>query len=432
LGSLNAATTLNFTNSVPSTIKSNGQSGDSFTYIGGGSLLFQNYIGSYDTRFAIMRTTGNVIIQNGGTFTDAGFRLDVNGTARLANKLSVGTPSAASALMEVTSTTQGVLIPRMTLAQRNAITTPAAGLQVIVTGETWGEFLSFYNADRSTWERAVMSRSSVLSCVFIGLQAGLNATAISNSNFIGPSAGSGATSANNSNFLGNGAGSGATNANGSNFLGSSAGINATNAGSSNFFGTGCGEAATGASAANFFGPYAGYQASGASGSNFIGSGAGQSATNANNSNFIGRNNGNGATGANHSNFIGFNVGHSSRHAITGANNILIGTNITTPTAATANSANIGGVLYLNNTYATTSGSPQATAQTNGKVGINTTTPVASAVLEIVSTTAGVLFPRMTTTQKLAIVTPAEGLVVYDTTLAKLCLYTTTWETITSI
>ena len=33
---------------------------------------------------------GNVILQNGGTFTDAGYRLDVNGTARIQDVLTVG------------------------------------------------------------------------------------------------------------------------------------------------------------------------------------------------------------------------------------------------------------------------------------------------------------------------------------------------------
>jgi hypothetical protein len=35
------------------------------------------------TRMRIFGSTGNVLLQNGGTFTDAGFRLDVNGTARV-------------------------------------------------------------------------------------------------------------------------------------------------------------------------------------------------------------------------------------------------------------------------------------------------------------------------------------------------------------
>lgn len=55
----------------------------------------------------------------------------------------------------------------------------------------------------------------------------------------------------------------------------------------------------------------------------------------------------------------------------------------------------------------------------------------SALLEIVSTTQGVRFPNMTTAQKNAIGTPTAGLVVYDTTLGKLCVYTSAWETITS-
>lgn len=69
----------------------------------------------------------------------------------------------------------------------------------------------------------------------------------------------------------------------------------------------------------------------------------------------------------------------------------------------------------------------------GNVGIGTTSPAASAKLDITSTTQGVLFPRMTTTQKNAISSPAEGLVVYDLTLHKLCVYTgSAWEIITSL
>jgi hypothetical protein len=57
---------------------------------------------------------------------------------------------------------------------------------------------------------------------------------------------------------------------------------------------------------------------------------------------------------------------------------------------------------------------------------------ATAVLEINSTTKGFLPPRMTTTQKGNISSPVAGLVVYDTTLNKLCVYTGSgWETVTS-
>lgn len=58
--------------------------------------------------------------------------------------------------------------------------------------------------------------------------------------------------------------------------------------------------------------------------------------------------------------------------------------------------------------------------------------VPSATVVVTSTTKGFLPPRMTTTQKNAIASPAAGLVVYDTDLNKLCVYTTAWQTITSV
>jgi len=67
----------------------------------------------------------------------------------------------------------------------------------------------------------------------------------------------------------------------------------------------------------------------------------------------------------------------------------------------------------------------------GNLGIGTTAN-ASAILDAQSTTKGVRMPNMTTTQKNAIASPAAGLIVFDTTLAKLCVYTgAAWQTITS-
>jgi hypothetical protein len=51
---------------------------------------------------------------------------------------------------------------------------------------------------------------------------------------------------------------------------------------------------------------------------------------------------------------------------------------------------------------------------SAQVGIGTTTPNASSVLDISSTTAGLLAPRMTAAQKTAIATPANGLLIYQT------------------
>ena len=56
------------------------------------------------------------------------------------------------------------------------------------------------------------------------------------------------------------------------------------------------------------------------------------------------------------------------------------------------------------------------ANTTNNVGINNATPNASAKLDITSTTQGFAMPRMTTIQRLAIVSPIDGLQVYDTNL----------------
>ena len=77
-------------------------------------------------------------------------------------------------------------------------------------------------------------------------------------------------------------------------------------------------------------------------------------------------------------------------------------------------------------------SEMARFDNSGNFGIGTSSPNASAILDAQSTTKGVRFPNMTTTQKNAISSPAAGLVVFDTTLSKLCVYSgSAWQTITS-
>jgi hypothetical protein len=62
------------------------------------------------------------------------------------------------------------------------------------------------------------------------------------------------------------------------------------------------------------------------------------------------------------------------------------------------------------------------------IGAGLLSPNASAKLQVDSTTSGFLPPRMTTTQKNAIASPAAGLVLYDSTTNKLCCYDgSTWN-----
>jgi hypothetical protein len=80
-------------------------------------------------------------------------------------------------------------------------------------------------------------------------------------------------------------------------------------------------------------------------------------------------------------------------------------------------------MYL----ATNNGVPQMTLSTGGNIGIGTTTPNASAMLDISSNNKGLLIPRMTTAQRNAITVDitTDGLTVYDTDIKSFFYYNTT-------
>jgi hypothetical protein len=71
---------------------------------------------------------------------------------------------------------------------------------------------------------------------------------------------------------------------------------------------------------------------------------------------------------------------------------------------------------------------ESLAQFVAPISFGTGSPNASACVDLTSTTKGFLPPRMTTTQKNAIASPAAGLVVYDSTTNKLqCYNGSTWN-----
>lgn len=122
-----------------------------------------------------------------------------------------------------------------------------------------------------------------------------------------------------------------------------------------------------------------------------------------------------------------------------SNSVVIGSEVLARTTSAISNTLAIGTGNTSNYYPTIYATNINTDSPNVRIGNNSaltaaipTAPTASAIFELSSTTKGFLPPQMTTAQKNAIATPAAGLMVYDTTLNKLCVYTTAWETITSI
>ena len=90
-------------------------------------------------------------------------------------------------------------------------------------------------------------------------------------------------------------------------------------------------------------------------------------------------------------------------------------NIGLGTTDPQNKIDIAGSAVIGSTYSGGATAPANGLLVEGKVGVGTTTPVASAALEVTSTSSGVLLPRMTRVQRNTIASPAEGLMVYCTT-----------------
>jgi hypothetical protein len=75
-------------------------------------------------------------------------KLSVVGNANITGSVGIGTTSpAASAAMEISSTTKGFLPPRMTLANRNSMGTPVAGLMIWCSNCGIHGQLQIYNGD---------------------------------------------------------------------------------------------------------------------------------------------------------------------------------------------------------------------------------------------------------------------------------------------
>ena len=225
----------------------------------------------------------------------------------------------ASALLDLTSTNKGLLMPRMTTAQRTAIAAPATGLLVFDSSLN-----TFYYFDGTAWVPLASSGGWGL----IG-----NAATSPLTNFIGTTDNiplrfrvnnipSGLLDPISDNaFFGYSAGAANSSGTSNTFVGSIAGLFNTTGQQNTFLGRGAGRANTTGSWNVFSGYGAGFLNTTGSQNTFIGQQAGASNTTAGFNTFLGGYAGNGTTTGEHNTFLGNNAG---RQNILGGNNTFVG------------------------------------------------------------------------------------------------------------
>lgn len=268
-----------------------------------------------------------------------------------------GTPANASAMLDISATNKGLLIPRMTSAQKVAIAAPAKGLLVYQTDVDSG----FYYYTGNRWVGIVASDTSLKSAwllggnakttdakhfigttddvplnirvnnqlsgwldpdngnTFFGYQAGMNKN-ITNVTAIGYQAGT-KNQVDDNFFVGTNAGFSNTAGSNNFFNGNGAGASNVDGSFNHFAGIGAGGSTTSGNQNHFEGYQAGTLNTLGSGNQFIGYNAGNFNTTGNNNMLIGNEAG-GANNTGSSNqFIGYYAG---RFNTQGAHNLLVG------------------------------------------------------------------------------------------------------------
>ncbi len=128
----------------------------------------------------------------------------------------------------------------------------------------------------------------------------------------------------------------------------------------------------------------------------------------------------------------FNNKVSSQWISNGARLYYNAGNVGIGTSNPQNKADIAGNMVIGSSYSGSSVAPANGLLVEGKVAVGTNAPSSSALMELKSTTNGVLLPRMTRAQRNVISSPEEGLMVYCTncgTNGALSIFTNgTWLT----
>lgn len=114
-----------------------------------------------------------------------------------------------------------------------------------------------------------------------------------------------------------------------------------------------------------------------------------------------------------------------------AQNVGVGTSNPNARLEVEGAGNTSGTTALD--VKNSDGNSMLTVQDDMRTGINTSTPDSSSVLDVSSTTGGVLIPRMTAVQYQAISNPATGLLIFNTDDNKFYYYDgTQWVTMVSV
>ncbi len=257
------------------------------------------------------------------------------------------------------------------------------GSDNVFNGVDAGEYNTTGNSNVYNGYAAGYSNSHASGNVFDGFEAGFSDTGGIYNVFTGYEAGLYNLTGSHDVFSGTNAGT--LNTTGSNnvFSGYAAGYNNTSGYSNAFYGNYAGYSNTTSPYNSFFGDSAGYKNTGS-----------------------------------HNSFFGNAAGYSNT---TGNHNTLIGDSANVGSASLTNATAIGNGAKVSQSNAIVLGNGSA------NVGIGISKPNSAAILDLTSTTQGLLVPRMTTTERKTISSPATGLQVYDNTLNQLYVYNgTSW------
>lgn len=241
----------------------------------------------------------------------------------------------------------------------------------------------------------------------------------STNNFIGLYSGRKNTTGTANTFLGSNAGQANTTGFQNTFIGNQSGINNTTGTQDTFIGYLTGQQNTGGNQNTFVGYIAGLSNTVGGSNTYMGYASGFNVSSGQANSFYGVNSGRfiadastPLTNINNSVLIGQQskpLGNSQTNQIViGYNSVGLGSN----TTVLGNSSTLTTAIY-------------------GDLLLGTTTSISSSKLTITSTTQGVLLPRMTTSQINGIVSPVQGLTVFNTDLNTLCFYTTSWQKVTN-